>query len=111
MRLIYHPDAEAELIEAARYYERRVATLGAQFVDEADRSVAKILEAPDRWRIIEAGVRSYSMQRFPYAIYYRDYPDHLHIPLSSITAVTPTIGDIVFPNELLTLCRSLLILS
>jgi hypothetical protein len=28
MRLIYHPDAESELIEAARYYEGRVATLG-----------------------------------------------------------------------------------
>jgi toxin ParE1/3/4 len=79
MRLIYHPDAEAELIEAARYYERRVATLGAQFLDEADRAVATILEVPERWRIIEAGVRSYLMPHFPYAIYYRDYPNHLHI--------------------------------
>jgi hypothetical protein len=37
MRLIYHPDAESELIEAARYYEIRVATLGIQFLNEADR--------------------------------------------------------------------------
>jgi plasmid stabilization system protein ParE len=79
MRLIYHPEAEAELIEAARYYERRVATLGAQFLVDADRAVAQILEAPDRWRIIEAGVRGYLMPRFPYAIYYRNYPMHLHI--------------------------------
>jgi plasmid stabilization system protein ParE len=79
MRLIYHPDAEAELIEAARYYEGRVSTLGAQFLDEADRAVTKILEAPGRWRILEAGVRRYSIPRFPYAIYYRDYPGHLHI--------------------------------
>ncbi|HWP55636.1 MAG TPA: type II toxin-antitoxin system RelE/ParE family toxin [Pyrinomonadaceae bacterium] len=79
MRLIYHPDAEAELIEAARYYEARVATLGVQFLVGADQAVAKILEAPERWRIIEAGVRSYLMPRFPYAIYYRDYPDHLHV--------------------------------
>jgi hypothetical protein len=28
MRLIHHPDAESELIEAAQYYEGRVATLG-----------------------------------------------------------------------------------
>lgn len=79
MRLIYHPDAEAELIEAARYYEGRVTTLGVQFLVGADRAVAEILEAPDRWRIIEGGVRSYLMPRFPYAIYYRDYPDHLHV--------------------------------
>ena len=79
MRLIYHPDAEIELIEAARYYESRVAALGVQFLDEADRGVAMILEAPERWRIIEEGVRSYLMSRFPYAVYYHDSPDRLHI--------------------------------
>lgn len=40
MRLIYHPDAEAELIKAAQFYERRVSTLGAQFLDTADRAIA-----------------------------------------------------------------------
>ena len=79
MRLIYHPDAENELIEAARYYESRVAALGVQFLVEADRAVAMILETPRRWRIIEEDVRSYLMPRFPYAIYYRDFPDRLHI--------------------------------
>jgi plasmid stabilization system protein ParE len=79
MRLIYHPHAESELIEAARYYESCVATLGVQFLNEADRAVALILQAPERWRIIEKGVRSYSMPRFPYAVYYRDFPDLLHI--------------------------------
>ncbi len=79
MRLIYHPDAESELIEAVRYYESRVATLGVQFLDEADREVAIILEAPDRWRVIEQGVRGYLMPRFPYAVYYGDFPVRLHI--------------------------------
>ena len=53
MRLIYHPDAETELIEAAQYYERRVAKLGVQFLDDADRAVSMILGTPERWRIIE----------------------------------------------------------
>ena len=79
MRLIYHPDAETELIEAARYYERRVATLGIQFLDDADRAVAVILESPQRWRIISEDVRNYLMPRFPYAIYYRDLSDRIHI--------------------------------
>jgi toxin ParE1/3/4 len=70
---------KSELVEAARYYERRVATLGVQFLDEADRAVAMILEAPECWRIIEEGVRSYLMPRFPYGVYYRDFPDRLHI--------------------------------
>jgi hypothetical protein len=38
-----------------------------------------IQEAPERWNVIEADVRRYLMPRFPYAIYYRIYPDHLRI--------------------------------
>ncbi len=61
MRLIYHPDAESELIEGA---------------------------APERWRIIEEGVRSYLMPRFPYAVYYRDFPAAFTSFLSNITGDT-----------------------
>ena len=79
MRLIYHPDAEAELIEAAQFYEWRVPTLGAQCLDAADRAVCVIQETPERWSVIEAEVRHYLMPRFPYAIYYRVLSDHLRI--------------------------------
>jgi len=79
MRLIYHPHAENELIEAARYYQSRVPALGVQFLDEANRAVAMMLDTPRRWRIIEDNIRSYLMPRFPYAIYYRDFRDRLHI--------------------------------
>ncbi|MEI8313097.1 MAG: type II toxin-antitoxin system RelE/ParE family toxin, partial [Verrucomicrobiota bacterium] len=79
MRLIHHPDAETELIEAAQFYERRVPTLGARFLDAADCAVRAIQEAPERWSIIEADVRHFLMPRFPYAIYYRVLPDHLRI--------------------------------
>lgn len=79
MRLIYHPDAEAELIEAAQFYDRRVPTLGAQLLEGADSAVRVIQEAPDRWSVIEADVRHYLIPRFPYAIYYRVLPDYLRI--------------------------------
>lgn len=79
MRLIYHPEAEAELIEAAQYYERRVAALGVKFLDDADRAVSMILDTPQRWEVIEEDVRSYLMPRFPYAIYYRALSDRVHI--------------------------------
>ena len=79
MRLKYHPDAESELIEAARYYESCIPTLGVQFLNEADQAASSILESPERWRIIEQDIRSYLMPRFPYAIYYRVLPDHIRI--------------------------------
>jgi toxin ParE1/3/4 len=79
MRLIYHPDAETELIEAAQFYEGRVSTLGAQFLDAVDQSVRAIIDAPERWRIIDADVRRYLMPRFPYAIYYRVTAEHIRV--------------------------------
>jgi plasmid stabilization system protein ParE len=79
MLLIYHPDAETELIEAAQFYERRVPTLGAQFLDAAERALGVIQEAPERWTILEADIRRYLVPRFPYAIYYRILSDHLRI--------------------------------
>ena len=54
MRLIYHPDAEAELIEAAQYYEGQVPTLGAQFLDSVDEAIRVIQKTPERWRCIGA---------------------------------------------------------
>lgn len=71
MKLIYHPAAEAELVAAAKFYELAVSGLGTQFLDEFDRSVAALLEAPGRWRIIKDDKRRYLMTRFPYGLYYR----------------------------------------
>ena len=92
MRLIYHPDAEAELIESARFYEQQVPSLGGQFLDAAELSVGAILDAPERWSIIEAGVRRYLMPSFPFAVYSASGPITFAFWLSSITAVIRTIG-------------------
>jgi toxin ParE1/3/4 len=77
MGLIYHPDAEIELIKAAQFYEQRVATLGSQFLDATDIAVGTIQDDPERWPVIELDVRRYLIPRFPYAIYYRVLPDQV----------------------------------
>lgn len=79
MQVVQHPDATAELIEAGQVYEQKVSTLGNQFFDAVDEAVAVISAAPERWRVIEDDVRRYLMPRFPYAIYYRVFPDHIRI--------------------------------
>ena len=71
MRLSYHPDAEAELAEAASFYERKMPGLGTRFRTDVDAAVTKILEAPERWRILEKDIRRFLMRRFPYSILYR----------------------------------------
>ncbi len=79
MRLTYHPDAKAELIEAARFYNQRVSGLGAEFLEAVDQSGQIILKTPDRWRVVDGNVRRYLMSRFPYTIYYRLLPDRIRI--------------------------------
>ena len=79
MRVVQHPEAAAELIEASRYYEQSVRTLGVQFLEAVEEAVAKIAAGPERWPIMEDEIRRFLMWRFPYAIYYRIYPDHIRI--------------------------------
>lgn len=79
MRVVQHPEAAAELTEAAKVYELKVPSLSAQFLDAVDEAVSVFLAAPERWRIVENEVRRYLMPRFPYAIYYRVLPDQIRI--------------------------------
>ncbi|MEZ0254592.1 MAG: type II toxin-antitoxin system RelE/ParE family toxin [Chthoniobacter sp.] len=79
MRVIYHPDAERELVEAAAFYERRASSLGGAFLEAVDRAISGISKTPGRWRITETDIRRCPMRRFPYAIYYRALEDHVRI--------------------------------
>lgn len=79
MRVVYHPHAEAELIEAAKYYEGRVVGLGKRFLKESDDAMSLIGEGAQRCPIIEADVRRYLMPHFPFAVYYRVLPDLVRI--------------------------------
>ena len=71
MRLSYHPDAEAELLDAVAFYEERVRGLGDQFLHESKLAVSELAGSPERWPIVEADIRRRIMRRFPFAIYFR----------------------------------------
>ncbi len=79
MRLNYHPDAEVELIAAARFYEDKVPALGAEFLGFVEDGVRAILKAPGRFRIVEGDVRKVTLKQFPYAIYFRMLPEEVRI--------------------------------
>lgn len=70
-RLRFNPLAEAEILEAARWYEDRSPGLGAAFVDTVRDATTTVLEAPKRWRLVR-GTRRYLMGRFPFAVVYRE---------------------------------------
>lgn len=66
----YHPEAGLEYREAAIFYDNRGRGLGAAFTLEVEATVERIVEAPDRWPVIEQDVRRCLTHIFPYAILY-----------------------------------------
>ena len=66
----YHPLASVELIDSAEYYEARAERLGERFLDEVERAVADVSEAPDRWPYFTRNSRRRLLDRFPYSIVY-----------------------------------------
>lgn len=79
MRLIHHPEAEAELLEAVQSYEGKARGLGDRFLQEFDAAIVSIQESPDRWRVVGDDVQRFLLRRFPYGIYYRTQRDELRI--------------------------------
>ena len=70
-RLHFNPLAEAELFEAARWYDVRSPGQGGAFVAAVREATTRVMEAPRRWRLVR-GTRRYKMGRFPFAIIYRE---------------------------------------
>jgi toxin ParE1/3/4 len=77
--LEFHPEAEAELRAAARYYELRQAGLGDNFLREVERAAVVAVEHPEAGTPLGSGFRWVLMRRFPYAVVYRDVATHLEI--------------------------------
>lgn len=76
---IFLPEAQQEMLDAARFYESRSPGLGGAFLDAIDRAVLEIREHPARWPIIRSQVRRRLVARFPYGALYRDEPDEIAI--------------------------------
>jgi plasmid stabilization system protein ParE len=79
MQVTYHPDAEAELREAATYYESQNPGTADRLLREFDALVVQIAAAPERWPIVEGDLRRRVMKRFPYGVYYRVSGDGIRI--------------------------------
>jgi plasmid stabilization system protein ParE len=73
-RLRFNPLAEAELQDAASWYDERVAGLGGRFIAAFRHRTSEIIESPRRWPLIR-GARRVLVGPYPYAIIYREISD------------------------------------
>ena len=79
MRVSFNALAERELNEAAAYYERAQAGLGADFISEVERVVQAAAEFPEAGLILTGHVRRRLCRRFPYALLYTATTDELRV--------------------------------
>lgn len=77
--LTLHPDADAELIEAARYYELRQPGLGSDLLEEVERALDQILTYPEASQKIGRRVQRKPLWRFPYNLVYAIYPERIRL--------------------------------
>jgi plasmid stabilization system protein ParE len=75
----FHPEADEEYTEAARYYTRINAELGGRFYDEIERLIGEIRRQPGRFRLFDPPIRRHFSNVFPYAVLYVDQPDRVLI--------------------------------
>jgi hypothetical protein len=62
------PDAEEEMIEAARYYESECERLGNDFLVEVHRAIESIQSYPASAPVIRSNIRRRLLNRFPFGL-------------------------------------------
>ncbi len=75
----FHENADAEMMEAAQYYENRAFGLGASFLDAVEEAVDKVSAEPEAYQLVGNEVRQKLLQRFPYSILYVVGDDRIRI--------------------------------
>ena len=67
--------AEADIEDAFHWYEEQRAGFGEEFRAALRVAFDEIAKSPLLSRVLHRNTRRYLMRRFPYAIYYRVFPD------------------------------------
>lgn len=70
-KVVFHPAAQAELLEAAAWYHTRSVAAAHDFEAEIQNAVSEIAEAPNRWPLGYEGTRKFTLPIFPFTIFYR----------------------------------------
>jgi toxin ParE1/3/4 len=78
-KVTFHEDADAEMNEAAQYYEKRAFGLGLSFLDAIEEAVDKVVENPEAYQLVGDEVRHKLLSRFPYSVLYVIEPDRIRI--------------------------------
>jgi toxin ParE1/3/4 len=74
-----HEAAEAEINEAADFYDAESPGLGDVFIDDIERAIARISEFPEAAPLARGRVRKKIITKFPYSLVYSVRGDQIRI--------------------------------
>ena len=71
MRILFRPEARAEVLEAQAWYESRAAGLGLEFARAIEAAVASASRNPEAFAHIAGVCRRVLLRKFPFSVVYR----------------------------------------
>jgi plasmid stabilization system protein ParE len=78
-RVQFHEAAIVDLEAALAWYLERSERAALRFAREVDRAVVLIAKTPERFPAGTRGARRFLLQRFPFAVIYRDLPSVIQV--------------------------------
>lgn len=79
MILVLRREAEADILEAFRWYESKRPGLGHAFVNVVDDAFERLAEAPTSFPLAYRDLRRLVLRRFPYVVYFRAVEDSIQV--------------------------------
>jgi plasmid stabilization system protein ParE len=79
VRIDFHPEATAELENAADWYVGKNPAAAARFAEAVDAALVKIQSTPERFLLVGPNLRACTVERFPYQIVFRVDPHRLYV--------------------------------
>jgi plasmid stabilization system protein ParE len=71
LQIYIRPEAEADLDNAAAWYQTQVTGLGYEFLDEIKKALQIMADNPEIFQIVYKNIHRAIIQRFPFVIYYQ----------------------------------------
>jgi hypothetical protein len=78
MRIAIAEPAQGDLVEAVAYYDHH-GGLGADFLEEFEHCVDRILKYPLAWAAVSPRFRQCRLNRFPYGVLYEILQDAVRV--------------------------------
>jgi plasmid stabilization system protein ParE len=75
----FHPEADAEFLAAARYYEDQAENLGLDFIAAVQRTYQRLAAFPESGHPFGSRLRRALVPGFPYGLIYRVESERLFI--------------------------------